>query len=62
MRDNHSGSDRSSDLEEKKNSPEFFDLRQVIRMSKVFRLETEEEPGRFFDLEDEKTAGYSKII
>jgi hypothetical protein len=38
MRDNHSGSDRSSDLEEKKNSPEFFDLRQVIRMLHPSRM------------------------
>jgi hypothetical protein len=30
------------------------DIRQVIRMSKVIRLETREEPERFFDLEEEE--------
>jgi hypothetical protein len=31
-----------------------FQIRQVIRMSRVIRLETEEEPERFFDMEEEK--------
>jgi hypothetical protein len=32
-----------------------FRMRQVIRMSKVIRLETGEEPEWFFDLEQEKS-------
>ena len=36
------------------------DVRQVIRMSKVIRLETREEPERFFDLEEENAASHRR--
>jgi hypothetical protein len=36
------------------------DIRQVIRMSKVIRLETREEPERFFDLEEENAASHRR--